>query len=138
LAATIRHETAAPLRPRRTPSAAARLRISTRTDVKNRRLILAVCAGLAVSGAARAQYAIVTNQAGTFTDISGTGTLVGNGDDNVFSFASATGNGLFPAGTVFVSTNGVMALGASPSGAYTNAVIPASGVPTGLAAGATA
>jgi hypothetical protein len=101
-------------------------------------LLLAALAGLALTAAASGQYAIVTNQPGTFTDISGTGTVVGNGDDSVFSFASSVGNGLFPAGTVFVSTNGILASGASPGTSFTNAVIPPIGIPSGISAGAAA
>ncbi len=98
---------------------------------------LALLAGLAVSASASAQYAIVTNQPGSFTDISGTGTLVGNGDDNTYQFTSAVGNGLFPAGTIYACTNGFLSSGATnPGSSFTNSMINATGVPSGLTAGA--
>ena len=74
---------------------------------------IAALAGLALSATASAQYAIDTSRPGTFTDISTTGTIVGNGDDNTYSFSSGVGNPLFPAGTVWACTNGFIASGAT-------------------------
>src|SRR5271169_6210371 len=95
---------------------------------RRRPVSIAALAGLAFSATASAQYAIVTSQPGTFTDISTSGILVGNGDDNTFSFTTSIGNGLFPAGTIFACTNGFMASGATnPGAAYSNDVIPSAG-----------
>src|SRR5262245_25342 len=100
-----------------------------------RGLVLAAAAGLAVS-AARAQFTIVNNQPGTFVDISGTGTAaVGVGDDTLHQFTTTVGNLIFPAGTITACSNGWVCAGVASSAPFTNAGIPASGVPSGLTTG---
>lgn len=71
-----------------------------------RLLVLAVA--LALAGHASAQYAIVNNLPGTFTDISGTGTFVDLGDeDEAFAFFMPIGNGQIPLGSsVIIGNNG--------------------------------
>lgn len=95
--------------------------------------------GLAMAvGSAQGALSFVTNIPGTFVDISTTGTLVGNGDDNYFSWTSTVGNAAFPAGTVGADTNGFMVAGlATANSPFTNATIGATGVPSGLSLGST-
>lgn len=91
---------------------------------------VAAAAGLALSATANAQYEIVNSIAGTFTDISGTGTSLGSvSDDSVFSFSSSVGNALFPAGTVTVCSNGWLCAGSATAASYGNVPIPATGIP---------
>src|SRR5262245_46648880 len=71
-----------------------------------RAFALAGAAGLAVSATARAQFTIVNNRPGTFTDISATGTAITSGDDSSAPFTSAVTNPLVTNASLFASTNG--------------------------------
>jgi hypothetical protein len=94
---------------------------------KNLALMLAACAGAAVSSAAMGQYNIVTTQPGTFIDISATGTFVVGGDDasGPVMVPAVAANLLCPAGTLNVSTNGNCGYNAITT-AFTNTTIPSS------------
>jgi hypothetical protein len=103
-----------------------------------RKALLAVCVLTAVLGA---QTTIVAG-AGAFIDISpagnGLGTAItGVTDDSVHTITTTIGNGLFPAGTVRVGNNGFCLSGsATATMSLTNAAIAATGLPTGVTAGA--
>jgi hypothetical protein len=77
-----------------------------------------------IAGMANAtQVQIVSNIAGTFTDISGTGTALNLGDDTSANITTTIGNTLLAAGQVTVNNNGGVAWGGTgtPSLAFTNA-----------------
>src|SRR5436190_20199432 len=96
-------------------------------------LAAAASAGLAISmaaGVARAQFAIVTNQPGSFTDISTTGTAITSGDDSSVAFATSVTNALVTSPTLYGSTNGV--LSNAVFGTFTNTQLPVSGLTLGL------
>jgi hypothetical protein len=83
-----------------------------------------VCAGLAAS-AANAQFAIVNNIPGSFTDITTMGgTFVVGGDDasGPVAVSAAVANLAFPPGTLGAATNGNVGYGTDTT--FTNAAIP--------------
>jgi hypothetical protein len=76
-----------------------------------------------------------------FIDISTTGgTSVGTvTDDSEHSFVTTVGNALFPAGNVRVGSNGAAVSGITTGDiGFTNAAIPATGLPSGMPAGGSA
>src|SRR5216117_2941571 len=81
-------------------------------------------AGLEVTATAHAQFAVVTTQPGSFTDISGTGALVVTGDDQTapVTVSAAASNSAFPAGSIGVCTNGHVGYGNTTT--FTNGTIP--------------
>src|SRR6188472_3685230 len=103
-----------------------------------RKALLTLCAATAVVGA---QTTIVVGS-GTFVDISpagnGLGTAItGVTDDSVHNITTTIGNGLFPAGAVRVGNNGFCLSGSTTATMpLTNAAIAATGLPTGVTAGA--
>lgn len=97
-----------------------------------KKLIFVLGASL-TAGAAMAQMSIVNNIAGTFTDISGTGTDLLLGDDGVANIVTSVGNGVFAAGNVRVGNNGGIGFGATTgSCGFSNAAIPGTGTLSGL------
>src|SRR5207253_2899840 len=89
-----------------------------------RLVLISASAGLAVSATAHAQLQIVNNVSGTFTDISGTGTLITTGDDSSgpVTVSVAASNTAFPAGTLGACTNGHTGYGVDTQ--YTNGGLP--------------
>jgi len=85
---------------------------------------LAAAAGMAVSSAAVAQFNMVTNIPGTFTDISGTGTVITTGDDSSVSFTSGVTNAAYPNANMFAATNGNITNIEFGAGQYTNTALP--------------
>lgn len=89
--------------------------------------IKALLSALVVAGftgiASANNVMIVNNIAGTFTDISGTGTALNLGDDTSANIAATVSNTLLAAGQVTVSNNGGVAWGGTgtPILAFTNA-----------------
>jgi hypothetical protein len=75
-------------------------------------------------------YSMVTNIAGTFTDISATGADITNGDDSSVSFTSSVTNALVTSPNLFASTNGDITN--VQFTAYSNTALPAAGVNFGL------
>src|SRR4051812_4178489 len=87
---------------------------------------LAAAAGLAMGAPALAQFGLVTNQPGTFTDISATGAVIASGDDSAGPFVSSVTNALVPSASLFASTNGTIS--STNFSTYTNTPLPASGL----------
>jgi len=90
-------------------------------------VVLASLAGLALASAASAQLSIVNNIAGSFVDISGTGTSLGlNGDDATAALAIPVGfgNAVLSDGAGVVSTNGRYNV-APGDASFTNTIIAA-------------
>ena len=85
--------------------------------------LVAATAGLALSAAAHAQFGVVSNQPGSFTDIRTTGTVITSGDDNSVAFTSSVTNALVPTANLFASTNGNIT--SSSFGQYSNDPLPA-------------
>jgi hypothetical protein len=85
---------------------------------------LAGVAGLAVSASANAQFAFDGAIAGTFVDISGTGSLVITGDDasGPVTVSAAAANAAFVAGTLGACTNGHVGYGTDIE--YFNGALP--------------
>ena len=105
--------------------------------MKSTKLILAV-GGMLLSGAAFAQVQIVNNIAGTFTDISGTGTGLNPSDDSEHNITSTSGNLIFAAGAIRIGNNGGMAFGVATGDlGFTNGAIPGTGGVAGAFANAT-
>jgi hypothetical protein len=86
-----------------------------------------------------AQLSIVDNIAGSFTDISGTGTLiVGLGDDTEHNFVTTVGNSKFAAGNVRLGNNGALAFGATTGNlSFSNIALPGAGPVAGVFTDAT-
>jgi hypothetical protein len=84
----------------------------------------------------------ITSGSGSFVDISPAGNNLGTAITGVLNNSSHTitttiGNELFPAGTVRVGANGfAMSTWTTATVGFTNATIPASGLPAGVTAGA--
>lgn len=92
-----------------------------------RKLIFVIGATL-TAGAAMAQLTIVNTIAGTFTDISGTGTALNLADDAEVDINTTVGNSLFAAGIARVGSNGgVRFAGPGTDLSFTNAALPAAG-----------
>jgi hypothetical protein len=89
------------------------------------RKALAVLAAAGLASTASAQYSIVSNIAGTFIDISGSGTLLAAGDDTSHQLTNSIGNLFFPANG-WVNSNGSMGAG-GPYSPFTNTNLPAAG-----------
>jgi hypothetical protein len=87
---------------------------------------LAAAAGLALVASAHGQYGFVSNQSGTFTDISSTGTQItltqGNTDDGGGPFTSSVTNALVTNASLWAATNGFISDGYD--GTYTNGPLP--------------
>jgi hypothetical protein len=75
-------------------------------------------------------FTMVTNIPGTFTDISGTGTDITNGDDSVGPFTSSVTNSLVNIANLQACTNGMIT--DSGLASFTNGTIPVAGVSVGL------
>ena len=88
--------------------------------MKNTLKLLALVGIVGTAAIANAQVTAVTNIAGTFIDISSTGTSLGasNQDDAAFSISATHGNRILAAGNIFASTNGLVSSAAST--AFTN------------------
>jgi hypothetical protein len=85
-------------------------------------LLAAVGVGIAAS-AASAQLSIVSNIPGAFIDISGTGTNLNlEGDDSAASFTANHGNVVMAAGSISVSTNGLVTAAANTG--FSNTAMP--------------
>jgi hypothetical protein len=90
-------------------------------------VLIASAAGLAMSVSAQAQFGIVNNISGSFTDISATGTALVSApaDDNIATFTSSVTNSLVPTSNLQACVNGwVAAAGFSPTSTYSNVTLP--------------
>jgi hypothetical protein len=80
------------------------------------------------------QYTVVNSVAGTFTDISGTGTpltvTAGTIDDGTFAFTSTVTNALVTNANLYASTNGVISDTPTMTN-YFNTALPFTAVPNG-------
>ncbi len=72
------------------------------------------------------------SDANLFVDISGTGTALGLDDDEEASVSTTVGNDVFPAGTITIGNNGVVAAGAGVQVSAGNAALPSTDFGTAL------
>src|SRR5262245_47580802 len=93
---------------------------------------LAAAAGLAMIGAANAQFAVVSNQPGTFTDIGGTGTpiILPPTDDGSIAFTSSVTNALVTNPNLYACSNGFIS--DTFQSTYANYGLPLTGASFGL------
>jgi hypothetical protein len=90
--------------------------------------LIVAAAGLAAGAPALAQFGLVTDQPGSFTDISATGAAIAaTGDDSSVSFLSSVTNALAQNATMYASTNGLLSAGSYS--AYTNLALPVGSQP---------
>src|SRR5258708_6723549 len=90
-------------------------------------LAIAAFAGLALSATASAQYGVVNNLPGTFTEVRTIGTAITSGDDSSVAFTSSVTNALLNNTTaLFACTNGFISNVANST--YTNSSLPFGGV----------
>jgi len=104
-----------------------------RENILQMKKLIFVLGGSLIAGAALAQLTIVDDIAGTFVDISGTGTNLLLSDDSSATITSTVGNAVFAAGSIRVGNNGAMGFGiATGELGFTNAAIPGTGTPGGM------
>ncbi len=99
---------------------------------------LSIAAAVLIMSSATAQLAFSSSIAGTFDDIqfSGGTSLGTASDDSEHNFTATIGNALLPAGPVRVGNNGAAVWGITTGDVgFTNAAIPATGLPSGIPSG---